>query len=184
MLMDTNEKPAETDLFKPESPAEDQDPQLQTSEVGSASWSASEFLQHQKTAVWYLAACGAILVLALLSYLFTRDLFGPVSVAVLGALLLVGAGRKPRTIQYTVDAHGVVIGNKEYAYDDFQSFAVMQEGQIESIALFPQKRFAPEINMYFVPDDGQKIFDILSKFLPFEQREKDRIDKFLHKIKF
>jgi len=184
MLMDTNEKPVEQDFFKSDvqdSVARDDMP---PTDEQSISWSASEFMHHQKSAGWYLVATLAIVFLSGISYLLVGDLISPVAVLVLGSLLLVAAGRKPRTIEFTVDSHGVVVGSKEYMYDEFQSFAVMQEDQVECITLYSQKRFAPEINMYFAPDDGQKIFDILSNYLPFEQREKDGIDKFLHKIRF
>jgi hypothetical protein len=77
-----------------------------------------------------------------------------------------------------------VVGTHEYTFNEFQSFGIIQEGPIESIILMPQKRWSPAINMYFSPEDGQQIFDILSEFLPFEQHERDIIDKFLHKIRF
>lgn len=183
MLMDTSAQQAEPDFFKMDAQS-DQETDLPAPAVGSVSWSASEFTHHQKSAQWYLIAVASIALLSFLSYLVTSDAIGPISVVILGVLLLVVANRKPRTVEYTIDAHGIVVGSREYLYDDFQSFSVVQEDQIECISLFPQKRFAPEIDMYFSPDDGQKIFDILSDSLPFEQRDRDRIDKFLHKIRF
>lgn len=181
MLMDTSG--TKEDFFTPE-PGNTPDSRQPQEFVGTISWTASEFLYHQKSASWYLVAVAALAVLSGLLYLATADYIGPISVMVLGALLLVGASRKPRTVQYAIDDSGIVIGTREYAYDDFQSFSIVKEDQIESVALFPHKRLSPVISLYFVPDDGQKIFDLLSSFLPFEQREKDQIDKFLHKIKF
>jgi hypothetical protein len=148
------------------------------------SWTASEYLHHQKSANWFIVFVGALVITSLLIYILMDDWIAPASVAILGGLLGVAAVRKPRTLQYVVDEHGIVVGRKEYGYDDFLSFSVMQEGPIESIVLIPQKRWAPAINLYFAPDDGQRIFEVLSTFLPFEEREKDTIDKFLHKIRF
>ena len=182
--MDSKEQANEPDFFKSDVQSVEQKVDSSRVEATSVSWSASEFLQHEKSIIWYLSAVAAIGLFALVLYVLTKDAIGPFSVVVLGAILLVAAGRKPRTVQYTVDPNGIVVGNREYDFDDFQSFTIVKDDQLECIALFPQKRFAPEINMYFSPEDGQKIFDILSEFLPFEQREKDRIDKFLHKIKF
>lgn len=184
MLMDSNEQPREPDFFNAGTDDQNDSGSSLPPVEESISWSASEFLHHEKSAVWYLSASAVIVLISALSYLLIGDLISPIAVIILGALLLVGAGRKPRSVEFTVDSRGIVAGNKEYIYDDFQSFAVIQEDQIESVVLYPQKRFAPEINMYFPPDEGQKIFDILSRYLPFEQREKDRIDKFLHKIRF
>jgi hypothetical protein len=182
--MDTNDQPAEPDFFRQE-PEQAMPETKSTPEVtDSISWSASEFMHHQKSANWYLAAIAIIAIGAAVLFLLSSDPIGPIAVVILGALMLVAAGRKPRTIEYVVDVDGIAVGNKEYAYDDFQSFSVIKEDQVECIVIYPQKRFAPEITMYFAPDDGQKIFNILSSFLPFEEREKDSIDKFLHKIRF
>ena len=150
----------------------------------SVTWTASEYLDHQKSMSWYLTASGAILCISALSFILMRELFSPIAVLVLGTLLMVIAARKPRTLTYTVDAHGIVVGSREYTYEDFLSFSIIQEGPVESIMLLPQKRWSPALNLYFAPEDGQKIFDILSSFLPLEERSKDGIDRFLHKIRF
>lgn len=159
--------------------------QTQTAvEQDSVSWTASEFLHHQKPTSWYAAVSGVSVLAGAILFLLTKDLIGPLSIVILTALLLVGAAKKPRTLDYLVDQDGVVVGNKEYAFDDFQSFNIVREDQIESIALIPHKRLKPAVSLYFSPDDAQKIFDVISEHLPFEKREQDPIDKFLHKIRF
>jgi hypothetical protein len=150
----------------------------------SVSWQASEYLHHQKSAGWYLTAFGAIVFASVVAYVITRDMFGPGSVVALGALMLVAAGRRPRIMNYIVDLHGIVVGSKEHSYDDFQSFSVVREDAVESIMLIPQKRFMPNINLYFGPNEAQRVFDILSEHLPLEDKTKDNIDRFLHKIRF
>ncbi len=150
----------------------------------SVSWTASEFLHHQKTSKWYLLAVVVLAVIGGLAFLAMREWIGPASIVVLGAILLVAASRKPRNIEYIIDEHGVVIGQKEYLYSDLLSFSIIHEDSMESIMIVPQKRWAMPIYMYFAPEDGQRIFDILSVYLPFEKREKDSLDKFLHKIRF
>lgn len=178
MFMDNNNEDAQ-DFFQPEAQEAGAD-----SAPSGVAWTASEYIEHTKDGAWYMVAVGVTAVLAGLGYLVSRDLFTPSAVVALGLLLIAVSNRKPRTLQYQVDSKGIVIGNKRYTYDDFQSFSIIQEGPIESVLLLPQKRWSPTINLYFSPDDGQKIFDVLSAFLPFEQREKDMIDKFLHKIRF
>lgn len=148
------------------------------------SWTASEFLNHQKGGSWYAAVVLGILAFSVLLYLIIRDIFSSVAVVILGGLLVVVAGRKPRVLEYRVDEAGVYVGTKHYAYDDFLSFYVNQEDQIESLVLMPQKRFAPEISLYFAPEEGQRIFDVISSYLPYEQRNRDMLDRLLHKIRF
>ena len=63
-------------------------------------------------------------------------------------------------------------------------FLVIQEGGVESIWFTPLKRFMPMVSIYFDPEDGDKIADILSEFLPFENRELDPVDRLMHRIRF
>lgn len=185
MLMDSENLPQDeqtADFFVPNEPEATQSPV--SSDTESVSWSASEFMNHQKSPFWYVIAAGVLLSIGLIFYLLMDELFGPIAVIVLGSLLLIGASRKPRTLDYLVDEHGIVVGHREYVYDDFQSFAIIKEDSVESIMLMPQKRWSPTLTIYFDPTDGQKIFNVLSTYLPLEERQKDSIDKFLHKIRF
>ena len=147
-------------------------------------WTASEYLHHQKSAGWYSLAVMAIVLIAFLAYILMREFFSPFAVVLLGGILVYIGARKPRVMHYLIDSDGIVVGSKEFLFDDFLSFSVMKEDGVESIMLIPQKRWSPALTIYFDPKDGQKIFDTLSTYLPFEQREKDSIDKFLHRIKF
>jgi hypothetical protein len=184
MLMDDTLPKAPDDFYVPEESSASNSGESIASAIEPVRWSASEFLHHQKNLAWYLYAVIALLAAAALLYVFSRDIIGPAAIVILGGLLLVGAARKPRVVEYIVDNDGIVVGSRQYSYNDFQSFSIVHEDQIESITLLPSKRFSPVVSIYFSPEDGQKIFDILGTFLPFEQREKDQIDKFLHKIKF
>jgi hypothetical protein len=147
------------------------------------SWTASEFMDHQKGGSWYVLCLGAIVVIAGLLYGVTRDIFSSLSAIVLGVLLAVVASRKPRTMEYRVDEFGVSVGARAYSYDEFASFSIIREGSIESFMLLPAKRWMTPITMFFAPSDGDQIFGILSQYLPFEDRDRDGVDKFLHKIR-
>jgi hypothetical protein len=186
MLMESaGENNQDQDLFRPIVPIESPLPEnVGMLEEEGISWTASEFIQHSKDASWYLIALLVIALLAGLGYLLSHDVFTPGAVVIFGVILLLVSNRKPRTLSYLVDSHGIMINNREYPFTDFQSFSIIKEGSIESVMLLPLKRWSPVLNLYFSPDDGQKIFDTIGSFLPFEQREKDLIDKFLHKIRF
>ena len=147
-------------------------------------WTASEFLHHQKNPQWLSIAIIVLLVSTGLIYLITDDLISTISVLILGTLLVVVSLRKPRVLHYRLSDEGLTIGNRDYIYNDFLSFAIIREDMTESIMLIPQKRWSPAMFLYFAPEDGQKIFELIGTYLPFEEKEKDAIDKFLHKIRF
>lgn len=150
----------------------------------SITWTASEFIAHQKTAAWYLVLAGAALALAAITWLLTKDVISA-AVICIGALFLgVYAARQPRQLPYVVDTYGVSIGSRHIPYEHFRSFALVHEGAMPSIVLLPLKRFAPLITIYFDPADEQRIAEFLSNFLPVEDHRLDPMDRFLSRIRF
>lgn len=150
----------------------------------AVSWSASEFVAHEKGAGWFVGLGAVTAVLLLATYLLTKD-FIAVGVIVLVAVVFgVYAVRQPRVIEYGVDEDGVHIGQRRFTYDLFKSFTVMQEDGLRSIELMPMKRFMSAITMYIDPDDEEAIGDALSEYLPFEHREQAFVDKLMRRLRF
>lgn len=148
------------------------------------SWTASEFIAHTKNPGWYVILAVATVVLTAVIYLLTKDKVTSVAIVIASLLFGIMASRKPRELQYSVGADGMHIGQKFYPYGVFKSFSIMQEEGIESIWFMPLKRFMPGLSIYFAPDEGQKIVNVLSEHLPFENRKLDTIDLLMHKLRF
>jgi hypothetical protein len=166
-------------------PSPEQQPQTPTiNQVNSVDWSASEYVEHEKGNMWFvqfgLASVGIIGII----FFVTRDYISIVVLSVLAVGIGYFAGRKPETLNYKLDSQGIHIGAKLYPISMFKSFAIVEEGAISSIALLPLKRFMPAISVYFAPDDEKKIVDALGAMLPQEERQQDRVDKLMHKIRF
>lgn len=151
---------------------------------GEVSWTASEFIAHHKSIGWYLRLAAAGILAALIVFLFTRDLISSGMILIAMVALGAFAGRKPRALQYRVDNFGVHVGEKTYPYHDFKSFSIIDEGAMSSISLLPMKRFLPTLTIYYDPQDEDKIAQVLSAELPFEEGQKDAIDRFMHRIRF
>jgi hypothetical protein len=151
---------------------------------GAITWSASEFVEHDKAASWYIG----FLFIAVLGigavYLVTRDLFSVITLSLFAVAFMTFAARKPKVLSYSLSENGIQVGEKFYTLGQFKSFSVIDEGMIRSISLLPLKRFMPAINIYFAPDDENKIAGFLGARLPHEERQQDAIDRFMHKIRF
>ena len=156
----------------------------QTVDEAPVSWSASEFIAHNKSASWYLAVGVAAVLIDAGIFFLTRDKITTVMLLVVALLFGIMGSRKPRELQYIVDDRGVSIGGKFYPYSVFKSFSVVQEEGIESIWFMPLKRLMPGLSIYFAPQDGQKIIDVLVEFLPFEDKHLDPVDKLMHRLHF
>lgn len=147
-------------------------------------WTASEYIAHDKSAGWYVSVGLGSAALALIIYLLTNDSLSAGIVVVVGIMFGVIASRQPRTLPYAVDEAGVTIGQKFYPYTDFKSFAVMEEDAIYSIMLLPMKRFMPGVSLYYPPNQEEEILETLSDFLPHEPRTADVVDRLARKLRF
>lgn len=147
-------------------------------------WTGSEFIAHQKGFSWYALLFLADLAAAALVYLITRDWISTAVIIVVGVLFGVAAGHKPRVLAYRLDTAGLTIGQKYYPYAGFKSFALVDEGAFESISFMPLKRFLPPVNIYFPPEDAQKILDVLTTHLPMEERKQGFVDSAARRIRF
>lgn len=149
-----------------------------------ATWSASEFIDHAKGTMWFVTLGGVTFVILIILYFFTHDIVSMAAVVIMAVLLGVVARRKPRVMEYHLDSSGLTIGDAFHPYAEFKAFAIMNDGNLNSIMLLPLKRFMPPISVYYSPEDEQQITDVISRYLPMEMRERDAIDRFSRRIRF
>ena len=154
------------------------------SSPAAVTWTAAEFIEHQRGSNWYVAL-GAISVgLAGLVYLIGRDLFASITILVVGGLVGVFASRKPKEASYELDDSGLKIEQKLYPYRLFQSFSVIHEDGIGLISLQPVKRFMPEVTVYYHDQDETKIVGVLGQHLPHEDKTLDSIERLSRRLRF
>ncbi|MDB5169973.1 MAG: hypothetical protein JWN82_369 [Candidatus Saccharibacteria bacterium] len=147
-------------------------------------WTASEFVAHQKSGGWYgLLALGAVVV-AVLVWVVTKDIVSSVVIVLAALALGVYGRRQPRELDYRLDETGLTIGGKYYNYGGFRSFSVMTEGAFSSIVFMPLKRFSTLTTIYYDPKDEDDIVGLLSGRLPLEERKRDAIDSLMWRIRF
>jgi hypothetical protein len=148
------------------------------------SWTASEFIAHDKDMSWYMGLGVSAAVLMLLTFVITGDYISSVIVLIMIICFGIFAARKPRTLPYRVDEAGLHIDKKTYSYHELKSFSLIQEGGVRSIQLMPLKRFMPPISIYMDPADEEQIIDVLANYLPMEQREQELIEKLMRRLRF
>lgn len=150
----------------------------------TVSWTASEYIAHEKNGGWYILMGLAVLGFAGFVYLITQEVLSAVVILIMGVAFAVFATRKPQELTYVLDNHGLKIGEKKFSYAQFKSFTVIDEGAISSIMLMPLQRFMPPLSVYFDPSDEDKITDALSGYLPYEDRKQDPVDRLMRKVRF
>lgn len=151
---------------------------------GELVWTASEFIDHPKTGMWYVVLSGITVIILVLGYLISHDIFTVIAIIV-GALLFgYTASRKPRQLEYSVGPEGITIGEKAYPYNDFNAFSVVEEGAFSSVDFMPLKRFSPILTIYYDPEAEPKLVTILNQHLPVAHHTRTLIDSFMHRIRF
>jgi hypothetical protein len=152
--------------------------------LNDVTWTAAEFIEHEKSANWYGALAAVGVIIAALVYFLTKD---KISTAVV-VVVLIGFGfyaaRKPQTQEYRLSVGGIQIGSKVYNFHDFKAFSVVEDGAVISVILSPLRRFMPPLTIYVAPQVEEQVIDFLSAFMPFEQHRADAVDSLMRKIRF
>lgn len=148
------------------------------------SWTAQEFVFHDKSAGWYgILALGGIVGVVLV-YLLTKDKITTGIIAF--AILMVGvfAAQKPKQQTYTIDAVGLHVGTRTYDLQSFKHFSISEESNHATIVLMPLKRFMPPLTIYLDAGNEEQVVDYLAQVLPFEQHKQDAVDSLIKRIRF
>lgn len=150
---------------------------------GSFSWTASEYIDHDRGGSWYLMLIFGTAILAAVVYFLTKEIVATATIAVVGLIVAAYSRRKPRQVVYELSESGIRIGEKSYNYNLFRSFALVKDGELNSVQLSPLKRFMPGISAYYDAADEEKISDILGQHLPYEDAKPDVVDNISRRLK-
>lgn len=153
-------------------------------ELNPISWSASEYIDHEKPVAWFIGVGAVAAVVASGIYLLTRHAISSIVIVLVAGMFAATGARKPRILNYGLDLRGIHIGNRLYDYNSFRSFSVMNEGGLNSIELFQFKRFTTPITLYYPPDQEKAIVNFLGSYLPREVRSHDPIDRLMRRVRF
>jgi hypothetical protein len=140
------------------------------------SWTAKEFIEHDRNAGWYLMLILGSAVLAALIYLITKDFFAVGATLVAGFIAAVHAGNKPKEQNYELSNRNIKVGERTYSYSMFKAFSIAHEGAHTSIVLEPIKRFMPPMTLYFPPENENKITETIGSHLPLQEHQTTAVE--------
>lgn len=163
------EEPLEDEEYGPEE-FEDEEP------IEPVSWSAHEYIHHEKGTMWFVLFAVIIIALIGLSVWIQAWSFTILTV-VIAVVVVVYSRRPPRELGYSLTEDGLMIDNDLHKFDDFKSFGVIQDGEHFSVMLIPTQRFQPGITVYFPEESGEAIVDALGSRLPMKELHLDAIDR-------
>lgn len=176
------DEPETPDIAPPPAPNPDEQPPK--GGPGEIAWTASEFIDHHKSAGWYISLGLGAIVFAGLVYLISHDLVSVIVVLVAAVLLSVYGSHKPAQIEYRLDSRGLDMGKRHFGWGEFRSFSVIPEGAVSSIVFMPLRRWAMTTTIYYPPDYEDKIVGLLSGHLPMDERGHDAVDRLMHRMRY
>lgn len=148
------------------------------------SWTASEFIDHQRTTQWYVALGLIAVVAGAAGYLVSHDVVVIIAIA-FGAILLGSMGAmRPRQLRYTLNYDGISVGQKFYPYSHFRSFSITDDGAFSSIDFAPLRRFDLPMSVYYDPDNEDDILEVLMQHLPLDNRAQALTDRVVRRLRF
>lgn len=147
-------------------------------------WEASEYIHHHKPVWWYVGFGVIVLVLSVFAFWLSDDILSVVVLVLMAVAVLVYSVRQPHTLRYSISDQSIIVGHKEYTYDQFRSFSIMQDGGLYSITFAPTKRFAPPLSIYFDQQDADRIMEILVRHLPHVEGETDLVERLSRILRF
>jgi uncharacterized membrane protein YobD (UPF0266 family) len=174
------------ETFAPPKPSEET-PQTVSNEAlaedtAILNWEASEYINHEKDGVWFLGF--AVVVLVLLGGALWAQAWTLVVLTVIMAVAtIVYTRRPPRTMRYSLSEHGLHIGSQFHAYNEYRAFGVIEDGPFYAIMLVSTKRFMPATLIYFAEQDGERVVDIFSTYLPMEDLDLDLADILIRRLR-
>jgi hypothetical protein len=151
---------------------------------GVLEWQASEYVEHEKSAKWFIILAVVVVVFVALAVFLLKNYTFAVLIVVMAISVALWARRPAMEVQYKLESNGVWVGSKFFAIHDFRGFGVLKEGAIYAVVLLPIKRFSPGVTVYFPEELGEQIVDVLGTSLPMEEITPDWIDSITHKLNF
>lgn len=146
-------------------------------------WQAQEYIQHDKSAGWFVLFAVAFIVLMAIAIFLIKSITFDILVPVMAIALFVYVNRPPRVLDYTLSRKGLYVNDHLYPFAEFKGFGVVHDGKEFSVLLLPVKRFKPGVSVYFPEEAGEAIVDMLGARLPMQELHLDVVDRIIRKLR-
>jgi hypothetical protein len=170
----TNPIPGEVHVSEPE---EEDIP-----EEHAIHWTASESVDYQRSAKWYIIA-GLITAVIIGVEIWLHQWTGAGLALVIYIALVILLRRPSRDVNYTLTSQGLYIEDKLHPFSDFRAFGVRQEDPLWTLVLVPTRRFGLSVTMFITEDQGEAIVDAFGTVLPMENVQPDIVDRITRRLK-
>jgi hypothetical protein len=162
----------EPELYHKPPPAKDSkgpSPRPETSrpETKVVSWSGPLY-HHRPDMRIIIAVSLALFAIAALIQIFQKNIISTIFFGLLGVVVLIGAGKKPRVADFEINPLGVKVEERLYGFRDIKSFWIEYDPAlgIKELSLQLKKWYSPYIKIPIDEQNPVQLRLILLAFLP------------------
>lgn len=148
------------------------------------SWEAPEFIQHEKSWLWFAVAAFAAVGFAIWAVL-TGNWTLVVAIVVVAALYIWLHGQTPNHLEVKVSKTGIRIGNKEIPYQNMHSFWILYNPpHIKTLNIKSNSRIYPDLSIDLDEQDPAELRTFLCAHVKEDEgKEENFADIFIRLLK-
>ncbi len=146
------------------------------------SWTAHEFIYHEKNLNWFLGFALLTIILLGISIL-TKNYFFAFLIVIASFLIFIQSQKHPRRIKFTISEEGITADDRTFAFSQITSFWIFEE-QEKWLSLETKILLQTRVSIPLENESPEKIRNILSKFIPEKKQTEHFSDLIARKLKF
>jgi hypothetical protein len=152
-------------------------------DLSAIRWQAPEYIQHPRPPIWFIGFWACVVLLMAVAAFVIKSWSFVILVPAMAVALMIYSHRPPRVMNYVLSRKGVYINDQLHPLTEFRNFGVQQGESLPALVLTPVKRFRPGLTVYFPPENGESIVDLLGAHIPMQEVTLDAFDKIVRKLR-
>lgn len=148
------------------------------------SWEAPEFIQHEKSWLWFVIAALAAVAFGTWAVL-TANWTLVVAIVVISVLYIWLHGQTPRNIEVQISKTGIRVGNKEIPYQNMESFWIIYHPpHVKTLNIKSNSRFHPDLSIDLDQQDPAELRTFLCAHVKEDEGKEEHLsDIFIRLLK-
>jgi len=146
------------------------------------SWAAPEYIQHQKTARWYMIASGIALVF-MIGAIFTSNWTMAIAILVFaGVYEFTQRFHPPKIVDVHISELGIHVGHMFYPFSSMQAFWIMIKPGLKTLNIRVHRQFYSDVIIQLMDQDAAKIRSYLVGQIPEWEGKDERLQDLILRL--
>ncbi|MDR3642105.1 MAG: hypothetical protein P4L74_00570 [Candidatus Doudnabacteria bacterium] len=155
------------------------------SNLSPISWEAHEFKYYPKTSGWYITLVAVFILLIAFFIIVESDYFAAVSLAIIGALIIIFARQTPQRVEIEINERGIRFGNLSYPYKQLKYFWIVNNDRHQTVNFHSSALVNNVVILELERQDPEEVRNFLVRFLPEHHlTQETTAQKIMHRFKF